>query len=1179
MTDDPRVEALLEKLLESGGTPDEVCRDCPELLPQVRAGWQQLRVLQAEVGALFPESSSANDTLTGGMKARSWPNPELPHIPGHEVKEVIGHGGMGIVYKARHLRLNRVVAVKMLLSGVYARPAELERLLREAEDVAGLHHRNIVQVYEVGDVDGRPYFTMEFMEGGSLAAKMTGTPWAAREAAALVADIAEAIDVAHYKRIIHRDLKPGNILVTADGTPKLTDFGLARHMQNGGGLTLSGAAVGTPSYMAPEQARGEKNTIGPAADIYALGAILYELLAGRPPFRGESGAATLQQVMTDDPVRPARLNPRVPRDLETICLKCLNKEPSRRYTNAQALADDLRRFLRGEPIVARPLGPLGRLARRARRHPVSVTLVAVGLMLVLGASAGLLWIDHQRVVNAKAVEEDLRDMVRFGDALDLDKARTALGTAEARFGEAAPADIRQRIKQAAADLELAVRLEQIRLKRSTYVECSNNVGGRKNHPAQLRFNDARAARDYAKAFREAGLCEPLSEPQSAAARLKAVSMRAPIVAALDDWALCCTEKRQWEWLLSVGRLVDPDTWRDRVCGPTAWDDPVLLAKLAQTAPVDQRARLSLLLALAGRLQLVAGNATALLRRVQEKHPDDFWTNFTLANMLYGEGVQGKGDPTRAIVYYREAIKLRPKMLAVCNNLGLVLFAKFWLDDNPSEWGTGAINVFRQASWTDPDFAAPFNNLGVVFEIKGDWNEAAVHYQNALRIDPQMAPAHANLAGIQAGAGQFYKAIDHYRQAIRLDPAFAEAHLGLGLALEAKGLLDETNECFPEGVKALDLFRGWALNEAVHHYHQAYEYDPKWVFVPNMLQISAQDESRLNEAIGHFRQAIQADSQLARAYGALGQALLTKWDFREAEASIKRCLDLLPGRANKFRSNLELQLQRCKQLIALEERLPAIVQGNGKLASTECLDVAELCFVKRHYAAAARIYAEGFAAMPELADDLRIANRFNAACAAALAGCGKGDDVGPLQELELKALREQARELLQLDLTAWTKKVADGTPADPIQAQRMLAGWRQNAHLAGLRDADALNKLSPAERQQWQVLWQKVAEVEKYSQSAPPSGKSLARLREQMEGKWRHVVAGTPLEIELLRSGKINDESSRATWTLQGRSLTLTWPDDRAPDRAWVDRCRVSEDGNSYAGINQQGADIRGMKIR
>ena len=256
------------------------------------------------------------------------PAGELPRVLGYEVQGVLGRGGVGVVYQARHVRLNRPVALKMLLAGAYAVPEELERFLREAEAVAGLRHPNIVQVYDIGDMDGRPYFTMELVEGGSLAKKLAGTPEPARRAAALVSAMAGAVHAAHLSGIVHRDLKPANVLLTADGTPKVTDFGLARRLEGGGGLTLSGAPLGTPSYMAPEQARGDKAAIGPATDIYALGAILYECLTGRPPFRAETPAATLQQVLADEPVPPVRLNPRVPRDLDTICLKCLHKEPS-----------------------------------------------------------------------------------------------------------------------------------------------------------------------------------------------------------------------------------------------------------------------------------------------------------------------------------------------------------------------------------------------------------------------------------------------------------------------------------------------------------------------------------------------------------------------------------------------------------------------------------------------------------------------------------------------------------------------------------------------------------------------------------------------------------------------------------------------------------------------------------
>src|SRR5271157_5330249 len=347
MSGNPDVFALLEEMLDSGRTAEEVCRDCPELLPEVRQRWQAFCLVDGSLAALFPdpEAPLSTDTTLDALHSA-----ELPQIPGYRVEALLGHGGMGVVYRAWHLRLGRAVALKMLLAGPCARPEELERFLREAQAVAALRHPNVVQVHDIGDVEGRPYFTMELVEGGNLADQIRGVPQPAHQAAARVATLAEAIHAAHQSGIVHRDLKPSNILLTRDGTPKVTDIGLARRLEGDGGLTLSGVPVGTPSYMAPEQARADKGAIGPATDVYALGAILYELLTGRPPFRAESATATLQQVLTDEPVTPTRLNPQVPGDLTTICLKSLSKEPHRRYASAVALAEDLRRFLRGEPI-------------------------------------------------------------------------------------------------------------------------------------------------------------------------------------------------------------------------------------------------------------------------------------------------------------------------------------------------------------------------------------------------------------------------------------------------------------------------------------------------------------------------------------------------------------------------------------------------------------------------------------------------------------------------------------------------------------------------------------------------------------------------------------------------------------------------------------------------------------
>src|SRR5689334_19322399 len=271
MPDNPSVLRLIEEMLDSGSSAEEVCRDAPELLPHVREGWRRFRAVEARIGELFPEPG-----LVGPREATG-PEDDLPRPPGYELIGVLGRGGVGVVYKAVQLRLNRTVALKMPLAGAFATRAERQRFAREAELVAGLRHPNVVQVYDVGDLGGRPYFTMEFVEGGSLAEAIAGTPRPARQAAELLAALADAVAAAHRGGVIHRDLKPSNVLLTADGTPKITDFGLARRLEIGSSLTRTGDAVGTPSYMAPEQAQGRSGEIGPSADLYALGAVLYEL--------------------------------------------------------------------------------------------------------------------------------------------------------------------------------------------------------------------------------------------------------------------------------------------------------------------------------------------------------------------------------------------------------------------------------------------------------------------------------------------------------------------------------------------------------------------------------------------------------------------------------------------------------------------------------------------------------------------------------------------------------------------------------------------------------------------------------------------------------------------------------------------------------------------------------------
>ncbi len=467
MADESRVQQMLDAILDSGCTPEAVCSDCPELLTEVRQRWQQMCIVEAELDALFPTPGLAPDART---PAPWHAGAELPRIPGYEVETLLGRGGMGLVCKARHRRLNRFVAVKMLITGTYAGPHERARFQREAEAVASLRHPNIVQIYDVGDHEGLPYFTMELLEGGSLAQTLAATPQPARQAAALVATLAEAMQVAHGGGIVHRDLKPANILLAADGTPKIADFGLARHFNEDATLSLSGARIGTPSYMAPEQVTGKASTIGPAADIYALGALLYEMLTGRPPFRAETATETERQVIAEEPVPPARLNPKVPRDLETICLKCLHKDPERRYADAGALAEDVRRFLEGRPIRARRISPLEYAWRWCRRNPAGAALAVTVLVLVGLSVGGALWVQRQQLerrIEAQLRRERARSAIErvLGHQEDLrqrglwEDAKLELALAETRLDDAGSDELKRRLARAHSELDQAMRAE------------------------------------------------------------------------------------------------------------------------------------------------------------------------------------------------------------------------------------------------------------------------------------------------------------------------------------------------------------------------------------------------------------------------------------------------------------------------------------------------------------------------------------------------------------------------------------------------------------------------------------------------------------------------------------------------------------------------------------------------
>jgi tetratricopeptide (TPR) repeat protein len=1061
----PLVVELLQQVIDSGRSAEEVCKDRPELLGEVRLCLRELMVVQNELDALFPP----ND------EGRLIPSPGLrPEIPGYAVLEVLGRGGMGVVYKARHLRLNRPVAVKMMLSGGFAGPPELARFQQEAEALAALEHPNIIRVYDVGEVGGLPYFTMEFVDGGNLAQKLGGTPQPARAAAALMANLAGAVEAAHRGGIVHRDLKPSNILLSADGTPKITDFGLARRFEAGAGLTMTGVRIGTPGYMAPEQAAGQARVSGPATDVYALGAILYEMLTGRPPFLAESTAETERQVIAEEPAPPSHLNAKVPRDLETICLKCLQKAPLKRYRSAAEMGEDLERYLRGDPIKARPVGSIERASKWVRRHPAQTVTLSGGLLILVAIVVGGWWLISARSSLWQAVEGDLSIATQSLRRSDWGEARSALERARGRLGRGGPRELRRRLDQGDRDLDLVGRLAVIRLERLTTSRRGVNVAG--------------SAVAYEEAFRAEGLFDFDEPARVAADRLGRSAVKDALVAAVDDWALCAgylSDAGREAWLLEMARRADPDTfgWRDRVRNPSMRRDKNGLARLIDSANLAE-APVNLLVSLGELFQRSGGDPVPFLLSVQREHPDDLWLSY-----LLGSYAVRRNDIPEALRNLQSALAIQPGTALMYHDLGHA----FHLAGRRTE----SLSYLAKAVQLDPENARIRFNFSLRLLDSNRPAEALEQFERAHELTQDTSwqlRFWKSLRDCRMRLGQLDEAEALWRRILETKPrdhsdwdGYAELSLYLGheeayrstsrALIEQFGSTEDAQVAERTGRACLLLpVSGEPLRKASELIDRALARKtpkPEWV-VPYFMfakGLAEYRQGRLESSItimdGPASSALQSAPRLVSAMAR--HRLGRKEEALKTFALAILSSDWRQSRPDDREKWFYHVLRREAETMMLPN-LRAFLDGNYKPRSKdEKLCMLGACQFEGQYRAAALIYSEVLTTDTHLADDLNAKTRYLAACMAASVGAGRRRETEGLDTSDRLRWRKQARDWLRADLDRARKLLEEKPPWLRDSLESTLKTWTTDPDLEGLRDAAACKELSIAEQKEFQSL--------------------------------------------------------------------------------------------------------------
>ena len=843
-----------------------------------------------------------------------------PTVPGYKIYSELGRGAMGVVYKAKQKGLNRLVALKMMLAGGHAGAEQLARFHAEAKAVARLQNPNIVQIYDVGEHEGLPYFSLEFVDGGTLHDLLGGKTQPPRDAARMIETLARAMECAHQLGIIHRDLKPANVLVTVNGILKISDFGLAKRLEGeDAGQTRSGTLMGTPSYMSPEQARGDIREIGPPADQYALGAMLYEMLTGRPPFQGASILDTLEQVRTHEPVPPSRLQPTVPRDLETICLRCLQKEIHKRYTTTADLAEDLRRFQAGEPILARPVGKIERAWRWCKRNPkvaglyaaVAVLVATVGV--VLFAMAAHAAQERETIAEAsKSAQHRLDEATKSIKAGHYHQARDLLRTSDSLIEtNAALAEERAALHRLRDQVDLYAEFKQLS-DRARYYNLVTHKDAQATCRKLLALYDqieqkiGRAScgmppldasrqqllqEEYFEAFLIAAQVEWGSSAE-AAVRQKAIALLDRAEKLYPAWILY---SRRGFFLEQLGdtKRAQGDLERSRTMRPTSPLDRfwygMLLHREGDSLKNKDAARAK------EKFRQAIQEYAGLLRL----RPDHFWAYFDGAVCHFELGTLDE-----AVIGLTMCTQIRPEAAWPYITRGKILRTQKQL--------TAAIEDFTRASESEPNNADIWFERGWAHRELGKFDLAVADFDQVLQVNPQFTGAYLPRAEAHRALKNFEKARADYDRAKQVDAKNPAIYFGHG---EASLRLQDFAAAHRDWKEAGKLLPNWP--EPFHYdaitykgelkFEEALEAETQAVNCRPMDPSFRLFRAQIHHQQGRFKQAQEElefvlhklkDSKPG-TFNDYGDLLRTLRRWPESLAAYQTSIKLLPNKADGY----------------------------------------------------------------------------------------------------------------------------------------------------------------------------------------------------------------------------------------------------------------------------------------